>query len=430
MPTTDTIRVFGSPVFPEAVAQLRTCMADERAVAGALMADHHVGYSMPIGGVVAYQDAISPSGVGFDIACGNMAVRTAMPAAGVEVAEAVAEINRRVAFGMGRSNPTPIEHQLFEPTELWRELERLYGGDLRQAAQAQLGTVGAGNHYVDLLVDEDGLLWVANHFGSRGLGHRIASGFLNLADGRPFKGNAPDKAEPTVYDLDTETGVLYLEAMRLAGEYAYAGREYVIGQALEVLGNPAVTLSVHNHHNFAWLEDGLWVVRKGATPLTHEPAFIGGSMGDVSVIVRGTGEELGHLGSAPHGAGRVMSRTKARGKFRRRKRWECGDRNCDWTTPTLAQSGSTRCPDHPDARLLKRWSEERVSEGVIDWPAVKADLAERGIVVVGADADEAPAVYKSLAAVLAAHPNIEILHRLQPVGVVMAGADVFDPWKD
>ncbi len=422
--------VFGDPVFPEALAQIERCMEDERAVAGALMADHHVGYSMPIGGVVAYDGAVSPSGVGFDIACGNMAVRTSIKAAGLDAEPLLQEVNRRVAFGMGRSNPTPVEHEMFEPSDVWRELGRLYGSDMRQAAQAQLGTVGAGNHYVDLLADADGWLWVANHFGSRGLGHRIASGFLNIADGRDFKGNAPDKEDPTVFDADSDTGALYVEAMGLAGRYAYAGREYVIGQVLDVLGNPDVTLSVHNHHNFAWLEDGLWVVRKGATPLTDQPAFIGGSMGDVSVIVRGTGDEIGGIGSAPHGAGRVMSRTKARGKFKRRKRWECSDRDCGFFVTAMAADGSTRCPDHPQAKLSKRWSEERVSDGVIDWPAVRANLQARGIVVLGADADEAPGVYKRLEHVLDCHSNIEVLHTLTPIGVVMAGADVFDPYKD
>jgi tRNA-splicing ligase RtcB len=240
-----------------------------------------------------------------------------------------------------------------------------------------------------------------------------------------------------VLSTDAELGALYLAAMELAGDYAYAGREYVIGEVLQILGSPSVTMSVHNHHNYAWFENGAWVVRKGATPLTEEPAFIGGSMGDISVIVKGTGEEIGALGSAPHGAGRVMSRTKAAGKVRKRKRYGCPERDCPVelspqefdVLARKTESGPPLCSDH--RRPLKRfWKSERLSEGVIDWPAVRVELAARGIHVVGAGADEAPGVYKDLATVIGLHGNIEIVHLLRPLGVVMAGPEVEDPWKD
>lgn len=395
-----------------AVTQLATCLADERAVAGALMADHHLGYSMPIGGVVAYEDAISPSGVGFDIACGNKAALTPLYADDLDdVIGIMREIQRTVAFGMGRSNETPFDHHLFDVhADTLRELDRLSGAGqpLSQKARAQLGTVGSGNHYVDILADEDDRVWIANHFGSRGLGHTIATGFLNLAAGLSFDARGAEKEEPTVIPTDTDLGQAYIAAMHLAGDYAYAGRDYVIDQVLCILETDA-TLTVHNHHNFAWLEDGAWVIRKGATPLTEDLAFIGGSMGDGAVIVRGTGDDIGALASAPHGSGRVMSRTKAAGKFKK------------VMVERTAPDGS---------KYEKKIRVRDASTGVVDWPQVQADLAARGIVVLGSGADEAPEVYKSLDAVLAAHSNIEVVHRLRPLGVVMAGDDVFDPYKD
>ena len=411
-----TAKVFvpaGMEAEQNAVEQLAMCLADQRAVAGALMADHHLGYSMPIGGVVAYDGAISPSGVGFDIACGNKAVLTPLHADDIEgdLHKIMANVQQTVAFGVGRNNDTPFDHALFDRHDATlRELDK-FGGKklaLSQKARAQLGTVGSGNHYVDLLADEQDRVWIANHFGSRGLGHTIATGFLNLAADQPFDHQGAEKEEPTVIPTDSDLGQFYIDAMTLASDYAYAGRDYVIEQVLGILETKAIE-SVHCHHNFAWFEDGLWVVRKGATPLTTDGAFIGGSMGDGAVIVRGTGEDIGNLSSAPHGAGRVMSRTKAAGRFKKE------------TVERTAPDGST---------YTKKIRVRDASTAAVDWPTVKAGLSERGIVVLGSGADEAPEVYKPLDDVLAAHSNIEVVHRLRPLGVVMAGDDIFDPYKD
>lgn len=432
----DSLTVFvpeGMEADEKAVRQIETCLSDKRAVAGALMADHHLGYSMPIGGVVAYDGAISPSGVGFDIACGNKAVKTPLTVRDlssvdlVGVAPIMQAIQQQVAFGVGRTNDTPFDHTLFDThSGVLGELDKLAGRRmaLSQKARAQLGTVGSGNHYVDLLADEDGYVWVANHFGSRGLGHTIATGFLNLAAGLPFDHRGAEKEEPTVIGTDTDLGQFYLDAMRLAGDYAYAGRDYVIDQVLGILGT-VTDVTVHNHHNYAWLEDGLWVVRKGATPLTTDLAFIGGSMGDGAVIVRGKLEpydifpgswvdsrripDIGALHSAPHGSGRVMSRTKAAGKFK--KIVEMRQR-----------------PDGTEYPFKRRVRDE--STAAVNWQTVRRRLADQGIVVLGSGADEAPEVYKPLDAVIAAHPNIGVVHRLRPLGVVMAGEDTYDPYKD
>lgn len=395
------VRVWGKPD-EESVKQIIRCASSGDAKSACLMADHHKGYSQPIGGVVAYRNMVSPSGVGYDIACGNKAVRTALKLDDLrgripKIADLIAE---HIEFGIGRRNPTPIEHPLFDdPT--WKEVKELQ--KLKDLAYSQLGTVGAGNHYVDVFVEEaTGDIWVGVHFGSRGFGHKIATGFLNLAHGRPFdakpRGENMD-APPTLLRVDTPLGQAYLAAMKLAGEYAYAGRDYVVAKVLELLETQA-TYSVHNHHNFAWKEkhggEDVWVIRKGATPcFSGQESFIGGSMGDISVIVRGkdTPEARDALYSTVHGAGRIMSRTQAAGKM--------------------------------------VWRKKRRVGGAISEERMRRAVAEFGVELRGGGPDEAPFVYRKLEEVLAAHAEtMEILHVLKPIIVVMAGPDIYDPYKD
>jgi tRNA-splicing ligase RtcB len=210
------------------------------------------------------------------------------------------------------------------------------------------------------------------------------------------------KAPPLLLPLDAPRGQDYLEAMAIAGDYAYAGREVVVDRVLELMGAKA-TDTVHNHHNFAWRErhhgDDFVVIRKGATPaFPGQRGFIGGSMGDMSVIVHGVDAPAAKtaLFSTVHGAGRVMSRTKAAGKMR---------------------------------RVRGQW--QRVTPGAVDFAAAQRALDRRGIILRGGGADEAPDVYRSLRDVLAAHEGtIAVEHTLQPRIVVMAGADVRDPYKD
>ncbi len=211
---------------------------------------------------------------------------------------------------------------------------------------------------------------------------------------------------PLFLDLDTPSGQDYLTAMDLAGEYAYAGREWVVDRVLKMLGTHSVE-RVHNHHNFAWWEthggERYLVIRKGATPaFPGQRGFIGGSMGEDAVIVTGMDSEWSReaLYSTVHGAGRVMSRTEAAGKVK----WRRG----------------------PDGRKRP----ERVRSGRVDWPSVQERVKSQGIELRGGGADEAPEVYKRLSDVLAYHEGtIRIDHRLTPIGVAMAGAE-YDPYKD
>ncbi len=440
------IKTFG-PVDERSLKQLERCMEAGDAEYGVLCADHHPGYSQPIGGAIAYEGYVSPSGVGYDIGCGNKAACTELTRADLDalggIERIMREITSRISFGMGVPAQERTDHPVLDKVAA---AEFAPQRKLAQSAANQLGTVGSGNHYVNLMEDEHGRIWVGVHFGSRGFGHKTASGFLALAQGLPFDGKAHEgemDSPPVLLELGTELGDAYIAAMQLAGEYAYAGRDVVVAKVLEILGADAVH-EVHNHHNFAWREEHggrtYWVIRKGCTPARPgQEGFVGGSMGDNSVILEGveTPEAAESLFSTVHGAGRVMSRTQAAGKVRRRKRWACAHRDCDRVFDIDGISASNQapkrgvCPDHPDSRVMKVWVEEQLKPGKVDWPGVQARLREQGIVLVGGGADEAPEVYKRLPDVLDAHAgSIRVKHTLRPVGVAMAGRDVHDPYKD
>jgi tRNA-splicing ligase RtcB len=377
--------------------QMARCMQYGTVVGGVLCADGHLGYAQPVGGVIAYEEHVSVSGVGFDIGCGNMAVRLDLPKAAIEdrIGPLLGEIAANVSFGIGRTNAEKIEHELFDHP-LWQESE--VSGRLKQMARDQLGTVGSGNHYVDLFADDDGLVWIGVHFGSRGLGHKTATAFIKAAGGA----DGIDVA-PTLLHQNSDLGRQYLAAMRLAGLYAYAGREWVVERVRRIIGGEVID-SVHNHHNYAWRERhgerDLWVVRKGATPaFPGQRGFVGGSMGDDAVILRGIecDAAAATFYSTVHGAGRVMSRTEARGRSRK------------------------------DPATGKRVREP----GRVRHDEMQAWLRQKGVHLVGGDLDEAPQAYRRLPDVLARHAGtVEVEHRLTPFGVAMAGADVFDPFKD
>jgi tRNA-splicing ligase RtcB (3'-phosphate/5'-hydroxy nucleic acid ligase) len=405
-----------------------------RAERAALMADGHVGYVMPIGGVAAYRDRVSVVGVGFDIACGNAAIRTELRVEDVTRGLSRDEIDRNpfrltedrrarqfadeiaetISFGVGRKNRSddaPVDDPLFlDPA--WYAIPNTggYRDDLREKARRQLGTVGSGNHYVDVFADEGGTVWVGVHFGSRGLGHTIASDFLSLSQGGRW-GERAREAE-VLLDVTQPLGHDYWQLMELAGRYAYAGREWVARKVVSVLGGRELEL-VHNHHNFAWREmhpgrDGEpvehVVVRKGATPaFPGQKGFIGGSMGDDAVIVEGAVPDAGDaetvalqreaLFSTVHGAGRVMSRTAAAGKRNRR--------------------GKVLRPGKISPAMMEGW------------------LGKKGVILRGGGLDEAPQAYRRLTKVLEAQgPTIRVRHVLRPLVVAMAGAGELDPHRD
>ena len=161
-----------------------------------LCADGHKGYAQPIGGVVAYKDKISLSGVGFDIACGNLAILTDAKRRDIvpRIQAIMDDVVREISFGIGRKARTRIDHELFDD-EAWK-IAPIAG--LKEMARDQLGTVGGGNHYVDIFADEQDRIWVGVHFGSRGLGHKTATHFLKAAGGKDGMDVPPTVVPPTV----------------------------------------------------------------------------------------------------------------------------------------------------------------------------------------------------------------------------------------
>ena len=417
-----------------------------RATRVALMADGHLGYVMPIGGVAAYDQKVSVVGVGFDIACGNCAIRTDLTleqltgitgedqkrnpsrvTGNAWLNDFATYLQANLSFGIGRKNnadDAPVDDPLFMD-DAWYVVPNIgrYRDDLRDKARRQLGTIGSGNHYVDVFVDAKDRVWVGVHFGSRGLGHTIATNFLALGHG--LRWGDKSKEQEVLLDLDTPLGQDYWALMNLAGRYAYAGREWVAKKVVEWLGG-SVEAMVHNHHNFAWKEQHwveelgatqeLIVVRKGATPaFPGQMGFVGGSMGDDSVILRGA-EPPATLGeptrqdaalfSTVHGAGRVMSRTEAAGKRERRsgqlKKYKEGP-----------MAGQVINAGRVSPQMMQQW------------------LAKSGVILRGGGCDESPHCYRRLTNVLEAQGDtIEVLETLSPVIVVMAGENEFDPFKD
>jgi tRNA-splicing ligase RtcB len=299
------------------------------------------------------------------------------------------DVWRSIEFGIGRNNQETVDHELFD-SEVWR-----FGvaADFKDKARSQLGTVGSGNHYVDIFVDEKNRTWIGVHFGSRGLGHTLASHFIKLGGGSDGM-----HVKPVVFDANSNLGADYIECMNLAGEYAYAGRDWVCQRVAQILGAPIVE-EIHNHHNFAWKEKhggkDYWVVRKGATPaFPGQKGFVGGSMGDHSVILEGVESDNSREAfySTVHGAGRIMSRTKATGR--------------------------------------SKWGKQRGEPGVKQ-EDMDAWVKKVGVELRGAGVDESPQVYKRLPEVLEHHRGtVKILHTLTPIGVAMAGSDTVDPYRD
>lgn len=390
------VKVWGDPVLEDAVKQMETCL-DAGAVYGVLTADHHVGYSAPIGGVLAFRGKVSPSAVGYDIACGNKAVLLDVDRHFVQdnIKTIMDEIYNTLSFGIGRKNGETVEHDLFNDPAWDIPVAAVF----KELAQQQLGTIGSGNHFVDVFTSENGQIWVGVHFGSRGLGHKLATHFIKAAGGKDGM-----FVSPVVLDVNSQLGQEYIACMNLAGRYAYAGRDWVCQKVADIIG-ANITDEVHNNHNFAWKEqhgfnnEEFWVVRKGATPLfPGQRSFIGGSMGDNSYIVRGVDSvgSVQSMRSTVHGAGRVMSRTQAAGK-----------------------------------KKFKGGKTIRVTEGAVSREMMMDWLHKTGVELRGAGTDESPHVYKRIDDVLSYHDDAqEVVEVLRPIGVAMAGEDSYDPYKD
>jgi len=295
----------------------------------ALMADAHVGYGMPIGGVLGTKNEILPYGVGGDIGCGMGAFQTGIEAAALSRDDLVAvraQVLKRVPVGKGARKRGDRFVEEFRRTGLFAEIKESVESKLGdkvlepEKIVEQIGTLGGGNHFMELQRDEEGRLWVMLHSGSRNMGQQVVRYYHQLAIHLNERWHAGVPKELAFLPADSEEGADYLEKMTLALNFARANRDAMveaIREAIEAeLGPFEVGEVVNIHHNYASHEsDGqrnLWVHRKGATlARAGVTGIIPGSMGTASYIVEGLGNPKA-LNSCSHGAGRVLGRNVAK----------------------------------------------------------------------------------------------------------------------
>lgn len=307
------LNIFGSNLIEQStIDQMNTCLSIPVAIRGALMPDAHLGYAMPIGGVIELDNAISPSFVGYDISCMVMLTifditHEQFMAKRFDYANILKNVTR---FGRNTFPEGSRQHYVMNDSR-WNETNILRG--LKGLAQKQLGTSGGGNHFADLVLLENNRIGLLTHSGSRGTGHKFATHYTKAAKNYTDKiaSNIPKGYE--WLDLDTDEGNEYLRGMRLLGDYALANHE-IIHRFFEAESNLTPTGNIYNRHNFAWDENSSMNIithRKGATP-AHDGqlGLIPGSSGTPSYVVFGLGNDVA-LNSASHGAGRVGSRKQA-----------------------------------------------------------------------------------------------------------------------
>jgi tRNA-splicing ligase RtcB len=382
-------RVYGAEHIEEgALKQMETALSLPIAVAGALMPDAHQGYGLPIGGVLATtNNTVIPYAVGVDIACrmclSIFDIRSDYFKRQPHLLKRTLIENTK--FGIGGETANKFDESVMDKAE-WTATKIIR--DLKDKAYRQLGTSGTGNHFVEwgiieVFADDDLLampkgeyLALLSHSGSRGFGGAVAGYYSKLAMQRT---KLPKEAAHLAWlDMNTQEGQEYWIAMNLAGDYASANHHEIHRKIARMLGEQPIKM-VENHHNFAWKEtlaDGteLIVHRKGATPAgPNDLGIIPGSMTEPGFVVRGKGL-ADSLNSASHGAGRLMSRTKALNS--------------------------------------------------ITHNAMKKVLEEKEVQLIGGDLDEAPMVYKNIETVIASQTDlIGVLAKFTPKIVRMADAN-------
>lgn len=339
----------------------------------AIMPDSHQGYGMPIGGVLATRNVVVPNAVGVDIGCGMCAVKTDIKRdlSIDEVKEIIGKIREAVPVGFNHHD----EKQEWEgfktaPTHLEIVEQEI------DSARYQIGTLGGGNHFIELQRGDDGHLWVMLHSGSRNIGFKIANHYHNLAKEhcKKWHSDLPDD-DLAFLPMDTQDGKDYIEAMNFALKFAKENRFQMLDKIAEIIGIEHFIGDVINiHHNYASMEhhfgQNVMVHRKGATRAYEgQLGIIPGSQGTSSYIVEGKGN-TDSFKSCSHGAGRNMSRTQAR-------------------------------------KELSVDEEKKRMEGIVH--------AVRG----SRDLDEAPSAYKDITEVMKRQEDlVSIKVKLTPLGVV------------
>lgn len=309
----------------EALKQFKHCCSQDFVVSAALMPDAHSGYSAPIGAVLITKGYIVPAWVGFDIGCGLIAVKLKNTGLSKKINENLTEIynkvRKKIPMGMGEVNK---DKYITEKTKksfhaLIEEYKKgAYNKDVlnffKTGALRHLGTLGGGNHFIEIGLYKDEV-WLIIHSGSRGIGHKVAEKYMKKAAGDE---EVYEKTFPL--DVNSEFGKEYLNVLNFGLEYALLNRlemSYKVIESIEeVLGEKIKSeLWTNKNHNHAIPEKGLFIHRKGATPAKKgERGVIPGNMRDGSFLVEGLGNPK-FLYSSSHGAGRALSRKKAREKY-------------------------------------------------------------------------------------------------------------------
>jgi tRNA-splicing ligase RtcB len=372
---------WGTDIEDQAIGQMENACKLPISVRGALMPDAHTGYGLPIGGVLATDGAVIPYAVGVDIACRMKLSVLDLPVGALhgQTERLKSALCRETVFGVGESFRKKRIHDVMD--EDWTFSSVVHR--LKDKAWAQLGSSGSGNHFAEfgvLTLDKADLglkageyLALLSHSGSRGTGNLIATHYSKLAL-QKHPELPKELSHLAWFDMDSEEGQEYWLAMELMGRYAAANHE-LIHRAIAKNLKVDVLLDIENHHNFAWKEyhDGKEVIvhRKGATPAgLGDIGIIPGSMATPGYVIRGKGNELS-LNSASHGAGRKMSRTKAKKSF--------------------------------------------------TWHEAKKFLADKGVNLISAGLDEVPMAYKDIEEVMTAQSDlVERIARFDPKMVRMA----------
>ncbi len=374
-------RKWGSNIEPESIRQMENACKLPVSLAGALMPDAHVGYGLPIGGVLATENTVIPYAVGMDIACRMKMTVLDLPVTAIRGQEGRLRnaIESSTSFGLGGGFKKRKDHPVME--EDW-SFSRITS-QCRDKAWHQLGSSGSGNHFVEfgtltLARDDLGLksgIYCAllSHSGSRGTGGQVATYYSKLA--MRLHPELPRELMHLAWlDLDGDAGQEYWHAMQLMGKYA-AANHYLIHRDIARFLGVRVLLDIENHHNFAWEENhfgrDVIIHRKGATPAEKGAiGIIPGSMATPGYVIRGRGIPES-MNSAAHGAGRRMSRKMAKSSY--------------------------------------------------TWNDGKKFLAEHDVILISAGLDEVPMGYKDIDAVMAAQAElVDIVARFDPKLVKMA----------
>lgn len=306
--TTKPYSIFAEVIEQEALNQFESAMQQPFVVRGALMPDAHAGYSLPIGAVVATDGVILPSWVGYDIGCGMCALPTTY------AVDDVRANAKKIFSSIYRSIPVGFNHNQKAANWNNKGLDRTAKMQeiFDKNGLRQLGSLGGGNHFIEIGADETGKVWIVIHSGSRGIGHATASHYMRLAsgDGKAREGHFG-------FDVSEPDGECYIADLNFCLAFALENRSEMMRRIERDIshyckGEAVWSGLINRNHNHAELKDGLWIHRKGATHAeTGMMGVIPGNMRDGSFIVRGKGNPYA-LWSSSHGAGRVLGRKQAK----------------------------------------------------------------------------------------------------------------------